>query len=182
MGAAKDRRFAPPWPAAVAGLQAGIVGALSLLAWMGLSAAWQRRTFWTAANLMASTFFGPSAIRGGFSWPTVSGLALYVIIYGALGALFGAAVRDRLPLRSTVLAGIAFGMAWYYVSFHLLWNSVNPLVPLLYAERPTIFGHLIYGAVLGRVPRYCRELRAGVPAMSVPAAPPEQPRGAGEPL
>jgi hypothetical protein len=69
-----------------------------------------------------------------------------------LGGLLAAAIGDRMPRVRTYLVSIAFAMAWYYISFRVLWRSVMPLVALLHVERSTLFGHLIYGAVLGSFP------------------------------
>lgn len=145
-------------PAALlAGLARGILGVFWMLTWSGVSAEWQRRSFWTAENLMASAFYGERAIHSGFAGPTVSGLALYLVLYGLLGAAFAALVRDRLPRVRTLLVAIIFSMAWYYVSFRLLWRSMMPLVALLHVERTTAIGHVIFGAVLGGYPRYFRQ-------------------------
>src|SRR5437764_14484293 len=86
----------------LAGLQAGMLGVCWMLAWLGLSAVWQRRSFWTAENLMATAFYGERALRSGFASRTLSGLALYLLLYSLLGALFAALLRNRL-WRSTVL-------------------------------------------------------------------------------
>src|SRR4051794_36188185 len=83
--------------AILAGLQGGMLGVLCMLVWLGISATWQQRSFWTAENLMASVFYGNRAIRSGFAGETLSGLAMYVVLYSLLGALFAALVRDRLP-------------------------------------------------------------------------------------
>ena len=152
MEAATDRQPPPAAAGTLAGLQAGTLGVLSYLAFVGLSASLQRRTFWTAANLMASTFYAGEAIGAGFAWPTVTGLALSVVVYSLLGAAFGCAVRDRLAGRPALVAGLTVELAWYYISFRLLWKTVNPMIPLLYAEYPTLAGHLVYGAFLGSAP------------------------------
>jgi hypothetical protein len=140
--------------ALLAGLQSSVLGVFWMLAWLGLSATWQQRSFWTAENLMASAFYGSRAIRSGFATPTVSGLALYFVLYGLLGAVFALLVRDRLPRSRTFLLGMVLALAWYYVSFRLIWRSLMPLVSLLHVERPTALGHVLYGAVLGSFPRY----------------------------
>jgi len=137
-----------------AGLQAGMMGALWMLVWLGASATWQRSSFWTAENLMASLFYGPAAIRSGFSTSTLVGIALYLLIYSMLGCCFAAGFRKRLPRPQLVLAGILLAVGWYYVSFHGFWTTLNPLVALLHAERPTLLGHVFYGAVIARYPRY----------------------------
>jgi hypothetical protein len=141
-----------------------MVGVLWMLAWLGVSATWQRRSFWTAENLLASAFYGDSAIRSGFAFSTLSGMALYLLLYSLLGAGFAAIVRGRAPHRRTLLLGIVFGVGWYYVSFHAIWKSLLPLVSLLHSERPTVIGHLIYGTLLGRYTKAALPRSAGNPA------------------
>jgi hypothetical protein len=136
------------------GLQAGMIGVGWMLAWLGITAVWQRRSFWTPENLMASAFYGGSAIRNGFSSITLSGLALYLLIYSLVGAFFALGMRDKVSPSRTLLIGVLGGLCWYFISYRILWNAALPLVALLHAERATILGHLIYGTFLGRFPAY----------------------------
>jgi hypothetical protein len=131
-----------------------MLGAWWMLLWLGVSDVWQRRSFWTAENLMASAFYGDGAIRRGFAARTLSGLALYLLLYSLLGALLAMAVSDRMPRVRVFLVSLLFGLGWYYFSFGLLWKSVLPLVALLHSAQTTVLGHIIYGAVLGRYPAY----------------------------
>ena len=159
--------------ASLAGLQGGMSGALWMLAWMGLCSVLERRSFWTAENLFATAFHRASAIRPGFSAGTVSGLALYLVLYSLLGAAFATAVRGRLPRWKIVLAAMLFGAVWYFASFHWLWKTLMPLVYLLHSEQPAFLGHLIYGTFLGRFPIYLEPPRAAAP--EVVEAPPSAP-------
>lgn len=168
MEAAKVRRTGDGLSVLLAGLQAGMLGVLWMLAWMGFSAGLQRRSFWTPENLMATTFYEGGGIGRGFSGRTLSGLALYILVYAILGAVFALTVRGRFSRGRLVLVGLVAALAWYYVSFHGLWKAVSPLVALLHPERPTIFGHVIYGFILARFPRYLRELPPE-PAPPLPA-------------
>ena len=152
MNAATPRPRAAAIPAALAGLQSGLIGALCMLTWLGVLAEWQQRNFWIPVNLMASAFYGPGAVRSGFASQTVSGLAVYIALYTFLGAALAVVLRDRLSRTRTVLIATAFALLWYYLTFRLLWKSVIPLAALLHVERTTAFGHLIYGAVLGGYP------------------------------
>jgi hypothetical protein len=163
MDGATESRGARWLSAGSAGLQAGMLGVWWMLMWLGLSDVWQRRGFWTAENLMASAFYGERAIRSGFALRTVPGLALYLALYSLLGALFAAAVGDRIPRLRVVLVSMAFGLSWYYFSFRLIWRSLLPLVALLHSAQSTAVGHLVYGAVLGRYPAYFGE-RAAQPS------------------
>jgi hypothetical protein len=154
MDPARETRRASSLQALLAGLQAGMLGVWWMLAWLGASAKWQRRSFWTAENLMASVFYGDGSIRSGFAGRTLSGLALYLLVYSTLGALFALALADRLPRLRVLLAALLFALGWYYVSFHLVWKSMMPLVALLHSAQPTVLGHLVYGTFLGRYPAY----------------------------
>jgi len=138
----------------LAGLQAGMLAVLWMLAWMGLSAVFQRRSFWTSENLLATTFYGGAAVRDGFTASTASGLALYLLVYSTLAGVFAAVVGLRLTPTRLVLASIAAALGWYYISFHVVWKAVSPLVPLLHAVRPNLVGHIIYGVVVARFPKY----------------------------
>jgi hypothetical protein len=145
--------------ALLAGLQSGMFGALMMLGWLALASVYYRRSLWTIPNLLASTFHGEAALRPDFAQTTFSGIALHLLIYATLGALFGILVRDRTTRLRSALLGVIWAMGWYYLSFGALWKSVNPLVPLYVPDRPMLVGHLIYGGLLGRVPLYLRWLR-----------------------
>ena len=152
MHAATPKPRTAALPALLAGLQSGLIGALCMLAWLGILAQWQQRNFWIPANLMASVFYGHTSIHSGFAGETISGMAVYVALYSLLGALLALALRDRLSRPRTFLVTMAFALAWYYLSFRVLWKSMMPLVALLHVERSTVFGHMIYGAILGGYP------------------------------
>jgi hypothetical protein len=150
MNASTARQPANPLTIFLAGLQAGMMGICWMLAWMGVSAVEQRRGFWTAENLMASIFHSDAAIRRDFSSSTVSGLAVYLLIYSLLGAAFAFAIRNRFTSLGTVLLGILFSVGWYCLFFRVLGQTAMPLVWLLHPERSTAFGHVIFGAVIAR--------------------------------
>lgn len=159
--------------ATLAGLQAGMVGALWMLAWLGISAAWQNQGFWNSENLFATMFYGSDAVRSDFSWKSIAGLALYLLLYSVLGGIFALALRGRARSGRLVLIGIIFALGWFYISFHLLWKSVMPLAYLLSPDRPTMIGHLIYGVCIGRFPVHDPGRRPEV----APAAPEAQESG-----
>ena len=108
----------------------------------------------------------------------VAGLAVYLLIYSLLGALLALVLRDRLRPTRALLVGIVFALAWYFLSFRLLYVRILPLVALLHVERQTILGHLIYGTFLGRYPVYLPKPPAAGPEQQpepAPEAPAETP-------
>jgi hypothetical protein len=185
MDASQDSRSPRRLEALLAGLQAGTLGTLWMLAWMGMGSVFLRRTFWAPENLLATVLHPQGEIAAEFTTATVSGLALYLVIYGLLGAGF-AFLATRIPTsraRAALLA-MVFALAWYYISFHYLWKAMAPLVTLLDLTRTTVVGHLIYGLVLGRFYTYLPRAGApaGQPAIAVQAsAPSAEPAPSPEP-
>jgi hypothetical protein len=161
---------AKPLAVFLAGLQAGMIGIGWMLAWLGLSAMGQRHSFWTPENLMASVFHGDAAIRRGFGFSTLSGIALYLLIYSLLGAAFALGVRNRFTGLGTVLLGLLFSLGWYWLWFRALGQTAMPLVWLLHPENTTVFGHVIFGASIARFPAYLPK-----PCQPVAATPGEEP-------
>jgi hypothetical protein len=138
----------------LAGLQAGMMAVMVMLGWLGLSAMWQQHTFWTAPNQMATVFRGGAAIVPGFGRYTPSGISVYLLLYSLLGGVFAVIAPRRLTSLGAMLGGVLLAVGWYWLWFHALGQSVMPLVWLLHAERPMVFGHVLYGVLLARYPAY----------------------------
>ena len=164
MNASTAQRPATSLEILLAGLQAGMIAICWMLAWMGLSSMGQRRSFWTAENLIATLLHGDSAIRRGFGATTWSGIALYLLCYSLLGALFAVAIRSRFTSLGTVLLGMLCSVGWYALVFRALGQTLMPLVWLLHAEKSTAFGHVIFGILVARFPAY-------LPATNQPVTP-----------
>lgn len=160
-----DGRNGSAYDFVLAGLETGTFAVLAMLAWLGLSSMWYRRSFWTAPNLLASTFYGESALRNRFNSHTLSGLALFLLIYGLLGIFFGLVMQHRrggLLLAAGVLGGVAF----YYLAFGWILKHWNPLIALYSHDRPMLAGHVLYGAMLGY---YAKNLQRLVGQAVLPA-------------
>jgi hypothetical protein len=178
MSPATDHSPPDPLSLFLAGLQAGFLAVLVMLAWLGASALWRGHTFWTAPNQMATLFYGSYAIRTGFAASTPSGIALYVVVYSLLGGVFACSLPGRLTALGTVLVGALVAIAWYWLWFRALGRYLMPLVWLLHSERSMTFGHVLYGALLARYPVYLRKARPPGPgaegeASEAPAVPAE---------
>src|ERR1043166_8535691 len=98
MDAATETTTVNPLTRFLAGLQAGMMAVIVMLGWLGVSSMWNRHTFWTAENQMATLFRGGEAIVPGFGPYTASGLALYVLVYSLVGALFAIAMPRKLTI------------------------------------------------------------------------------------
>ncbi len=154
---AGDRSRVTRGSALLAGLEAGMAAVLVMLGWLALASMWNQHSGWITAKLMASCFYGDAALAGGFTRSCVAGTAVYLALYSALGALFALLTVKWRRVRPA-LAGIVWGLAWYYLLFRLVWTHVNPLIGIYTHDSPMLVGHLLYGALLGRYPTYLRDL------------------------
>ena len=149
----------------LAGLQAGMIAAFWMLIWLGISAKWMQRSFWSPVNIMSTVFFRDDAIHPGFASTTFSGIALYLMIYSLLGACFALAVKQRLTGLGTLLVSVLFALGWYWFWFRFLALRAMPLLWLLHTERSTQFGHVIFGALLARFGDYMPRRPAILPEL-----------------
>ncbi len=147
----------------LAGLEAGTAPSCrssSLLGWLALASTWYRRSDpldWPPANIMATTFYGEAALGRGFTFRTVAGLALYLVLYGIIGALFGLTLASRDASLRITLIGVLVGLGWYYLSFAILWRNINPLILLYTQSGPCMLGQCTLrgdaGHLLSPIPR-----------------------------
>jgi hypothetical protein len=149
----------------LAGLQAGVVGALFMIVWSMAGSLWSRRSIWTIPNLYASNFYGSRAYTNQFVRSSWSGLALMLAICGLGGILWGLLGSvlwkdERKPLLA--LFGAMAGLLVYYVLFSAIWRHANPLMFLYSPEPETQIGYVIWGLALARSPVYSRRMGSAI--------------------
>ena len=144
----------------LAGLQAGVLGGASMLAMLSVAAMFHGRSFWSASNLLATTFYGDDALRRGFRYSTLSGAALLVILAAFLGVAFALAtsrIHQRIRVR---LLGLGFALAWFVLCDRALWSAVSPLVDIYAPTLDMTLGHIMLGFFLGSYPKYAARIDA----------------------
>jgi hypothetical protein len=145
------------WRHALGGLEAGVLGALAMLACLMVGSLWDHKSIWVVPNLFATTFYGSNAYRNQLLRTTWSGVALVVAVYGILGILWGCVWRDeRKPWLA--LYGAILGLAVYFVFYDFMWKHANPLVVLYAPDRQLQLGHVLWGMILARAPGYSRRI------------------------
>ncbi len=143
---------------AMAGLESGVLGGTFMLGWLALGSLFDGRSVWSVPNLFASTFYGEAALRRGFRWTTLSGLALHVFLSALAGLLFALSVSGVVNRGRVLLLGIAAGLAWYFVSLGFFWEHVNPMVSFYERGARMLLAHMGLGFFLGSVPKYRQAL------------------------
>jgi hypothetical protein len=155
---------------ALGGIEAGVLGALALLGCVMIGSLWERRSVWVVPNLFATTFFGDDAYRNQFLRSSWAGVALVLVVYGVLGMLWGMIWRDNRKPR-LALYGAITGLAVYFVFYDFLWKHTNPLVTLYAPSHQLQIGHLLWGMVLAKSPKYTRRIAESMlPVASSPSA------------
>ncbi len=141
----------------MAGLQAGVLGALVMLGCLMVGSLLNRRSIWVAPNLFATTFYGAGVYYNQYARTAWAGVALLIVLYGGMGALWGCAWREE---RKAVAGGLRaiFGMVVYLVLFDFIWKQVNGLVVLYAPTAQLEFGHALWGMILAKSPAYSRRI------------------------
>ncbi len=144
---------------ALAGLQAGVLGALFMILWLMGYSRYLRRSAWDIPNLFATSFYGADAYREQYLRTSWTGIALIVAVGGLGGVLWGIIWRENRPPFLPLL-GAAVGIALYLILFDLIWKQTNPLIPLYAPLRQVQVGYLIWGLTLSRSARFSRTIAA----------------------
>ena len=145
-----------------AGLQTGMAGGLLMLAWLALATFWSKHSIWWFPNLMATTFGGDSALQGKFGKYSPAGLALHLLQYSLLGALFARITPERASYLRLLLTGVVFSVAYFLLMYGVVWKQINPLIPLYSPDRQILVAHVFFGFMLARLRNY---LPASAPAI-----------------
>jgi hypothetical protein len=129
-----------------------------MIGWWLLGEGLLRRSPWTIPNLLATTFYGAGAYRGGFLVSTWSGLAFPLVVYCATGVLFALAARERQAGWILLLLGAAAGLAVHWLFFGVALRHLNPLVQIYSPDRLVVVSHVLYGIALTTYPGFARAL------------------------
>ena len=154
------RSFAVPrvW-LTLAALETGVVAGLVTVLYLIVEGSMRGEGPWRFLNLVGAAFRPQAAFSDRFSMGTMSGLALYLLVAGAVGILFGLLLVRYVsrPIRSHWI-GLLLGAIWFFVAFRYFWPHVNPAVAM-YQPLPAAFlSHLVFGFCMGLYPRFVARL------------------------
>ena len=149
-----------PWSdLLLAGVATGVLAAVIAVAYYALDGMMRGDGPWRYLNLEAAGLFGRRALTGAFSKITLAGLSVHVIsgaVVGALAAWPLAKLRRR-PYWCRA-AGVLIGLAWYYLSFRLLWREWNTALVVHQPFPGAVLGHAVFGFCLGLLPQALDEV------------------------
>lgn len=133
----------------IAGVDTGFAGGVVVIAWF-LFHSWLRGEFWWAKlNVAGALFYGSPVYTMGFGRASLAGASLLLVLYAALGALFGLVARTHGFTRNLLL-GMLLAMAWQFVSDRYFWRRLDSFGPAYFPALSTLPAHLIFGLSLSR--------------------------------
>jgi hypothetical protein len=161
---------------AAAGLDAGLLGAIALLAWLAAGSHLGGNLWFSRFNLAAAPFFGDLVFASGPGWHTVVGAAHLLLIYSLLGAAYGLLPASREGWLNLMTA-LGYAGLIHLCADAWLWKRLHPFAHPYFAPLAVAPGHLIYGLFLWRFPARLRRLTLllGGPDAIAEIAPPRIP-------
>ncbi len=152
---------------ALAGLQAGVMGALLIVACLMIGSLWNGRSIWVVPNLFATTFFGSEVYRNQVLRTSMDRYCADCRrIRQLLGVVWGYAYWRDQRKRWLGFYGAVAGLCVYFFLYDFLVRHVNPLITLYAPDRQLQLGHLLWGIVLARSPLFARHIADSTSANS----------------
>jgi hypothetical protein len=136
----------------LAGLQTGITGAIAMLAYYSVASLWTKHSLWWMPNLFAASIQGQSAVGDGSGFFTLSGLALVLCYYGALGVVFGQIAAEHQGGLRFFWLSLLTAMLMHFAELRWFWKGLNPVGHLYASDHQILFAHLVLGCCLGAYP------------------------------
>ena len=149
----------------LAGLQAGVLGGLAGLSYVMLDGFLRGRGPWPFPNLLSTAIYSRSGSALTFTWATMSGIALQLVLTGLLGLLVSRLLIQYLARpRFCRIVGLLVGLSWYYVTVRFLWPDLNLDVTRYQPPSGTLLGYVVLGLVLGLYPKFFYHLERAAAA------------------
>ena len=156
----------------LAGIQAGVLGGLAGLSYVMLDGFLRGRGPWPFPNLLSTAIYSRGGSALVFTWATMSGIALQLVLTGLLGLLVSQLLVHYLTRpRFCRIVGLLVGLSWYYVTVRLLWPDLNLDVIRYQPLSGALLGYVVLGLVLGLYPKFFYHLER-VEAAGEDAPPP----------
>ena len=149
----------------LAGLQAGVLGGLAGLSYVMLDGFLRGNGPWPFPNLLSTAIDSRGGSALVFTWATMSGIALHLVLTGLLGLLASRLLVQYLSRpRFCRVIGLLVGLSWYYVTVRLLWPDLNLAVIRYQPPSGALLSYVILGLVLGLYPKFFYHLKPAEPA------------------
>lgn len=149
--------FPPGLCRVAAGLDAGFLGAVSIVLWFVAGSMLGGGLWFSRLNLAAAPFFGDLVFYSGPGWHTICGAALLLILYSLLGVLYAFLPASREGWLN-LLTALGYAGLVHLCASAWLWKNIHPFAPPYFAPLAIAPAHLLFGLSLWRYPIRLRSL------------------------
>lgn len=163
-----------------AGVEAAVPAALAVLLWFGVHSRLAGEPWWSKFNVAAAPFFGDRVYYLGLGRATLCGAALLLLMYCALGILYGFLAGGRTTARAFLRAALWL-TCWHYFSQQYVWPRLDPDAAPYFPVSATVPAHAAAAILLARLPAAFRRLSAMAHGGDSGDAAPPEPEAAGAP-
>jgi hypothetical protein len=136
----------------LAGLESGVLGAGLMMLWYALDSLVERQHWWAMLNLWGAAIYGDAVFRMSLGKASLAGAALHVCLGGLAGAVMALALGRLHRFSLLILAALVGGGLWYGMLQYGILRWLHPLIPRMTPQPATVLAHLLYAAVLTRIP------------------------------
>lgn len=161
-----------------AGVEAAVPAALAGLLWLGVHSRLTGEPWWSKFNVAAAPFFGDRVYYLGLGRATLCGAALLLLLYCALGILYGFLADGRTTTRAFLRAALWLA-CWHFFSQQYVWPRLGPDSAPYFPPSATAPAHAAAAILLARFPAVFRRLSAMAHGGVAPGAAPPEPEEAG---
>jgi hypothetical protein len=145
------------WARILAGIHVGVLAGFAILAWLMLVSLASGDSAWKVPNLLASVFYGPQSMRGGFGRITLAGVSLHLLQCAGAAAVFSTWMPQASYGR-TLFAALLFAAALAWGANAYVWKTWYPFLPSLMPRFAVWSGFAFFGIALSFVPWFRRRL------------------------
>ena len=129
-----------------------------MLIWLGIGSVWTRHSIWWIPNLVASAVYGSGSLRDAIGVYTAVGAAMILVLYGAVGVLFGEVLGRCEGSFRLFCFSLIVALTVYWSVLRWFWNMANPLGHLYAPDGQILFGHIVFGCFLAGYPKRLQDL------------------------
>ena len=152
----------------LAGLDAGVCGALWVLFWLALHGRLSGSLWWSKFNVAASPFFGDRVFSAGLGRVTLAGAALLFVVYSILGAVLGRLTPAPPRWPRSLFVGLTGALLFHLLAQRWGWSLLNPFAPTWFTPQATLPAHLLFGLAMVRLGRRYLALMTAFGPLSIP--------------
>ena len=156
----------------LAGLDAGVGGAVLALAWLAFYSRLTGDLWWSRFNVAAAPLFGNRVFSSGLGFATLTGASLLLIGFSLFGAVLGRLTPAPPRWYRSLGVSLLGTLVVYLVAQRWLWPAIHPFARSYFTPPVTLPAHILFGLSMVRLGRRYLALMVAFGGLPWPPTPP----------